>query len=84
MEQKTLTLISNQVSEATFELRNVVYQYFINQTLLIIWRLRLAYDRIFLQLRAKALEFWIYLPTDLNAGKASPVFEWFKSSDKFT
>ena len=40
-------------------------------------------DRIFLQLLAKALEFWVYLPIDLNAGKARPVFEWFKSYDKF-
>ena len=84
MKQKTLTLISHQVSEATFELRNATYQCIINQILLLIWRLRLAYGQVFLQLLAKALEFWVYLPIDLNAGKASPVFEWFKSCGKFT
>ena len=84
MKQKTLTLISNQVSEATFEFRNAVYQYIINQTLLIVWRRRLAHDRTFLPLLAKAVEFWIYLPIDLNVGKTFPVFEWFKSNDKFT
>lgn len=84
MKQKALTLISNQVSEATFELRNGIYQHIISQTLLIIWRLRLAYNHIFSQLLAKALEFWLYLPIDLNAGKVMPVFKWFKSCDRVT
>lgn len=82
MKQKALTLISNEVRASKLELRNAVYQYIINQTL-IIWRLRLAHNRIFSQLLAKALEFWIYLPIHLNAGNASPVFEWLKNYDKF-
>lgn len=32
MKQKAWALISSQVSEAIFELRNAVYQYIINQT----------------------------------------------------
>lgn len=84
MKQKALTLISNQVSEAAFELRNGIYQHIISQILLIIWRLRLAYNHILSQLSAKTLEFWLYLPIDLNAGKAMPVCEWFKSCDRVT
>lgn len=44
MNQETLTLISSQVSEATLEPRNAVYQCIITQILLIIWGPRLAYD----------------------------------------
>ena len=46
--------------------------------------LRLAYNHILSQLSAKTLEFWLYLPIDLNAGKAMPVFEWFKICDRVT
>lgn len=79
---QALTLISNQMRASTLELKNAVYQYIINQTL-IIWSLRVAHNRIFSQFLAKILEFWIYLPICLNAGNASPVFEWLKNYDKF-
>ena len=84
MNQETLTLISSQVSEATLEPRNAVYQCIITQILLIIWGPRLAYDWIFLHLLAKALEFRGRFANRFECWKGIPVSEWFKSYDKFT
>jgi hypothetical protein len=70
-----LTLISNKVSKATFEPRNAVYQYITNQTLLIIWRLKIGHNQMFLLVLAKNIG--ICLPVNLDGGRASLVFEGY-------